>query len=79
MRILAKFFLALAAAGLLFVSMQAGAAEPSKAGSSDQLNMCREGCKSSKDNSAYESCMIQCQQTYKKTKRLAPNSSKKEK
>lgn len=79
MHILVKSFLSLTAAGLLFATVQVSAAESSKAGTSDQLNMCMEGCKSSKDNLAYEACVIQCQQTHKKTNKSEPKSPKKEK
>jgi hypothetical protein len=72
MRIFVKSFLSLAVAGLLFATAQVGAAESSKAGTSDQLNMCIEGCKSSKDNLAYEGCVIQCQKDHKKTNKSEP-------
>lgn len=72
MHISVKSFLSLAVAGLLFVALQAGAAESSKAGTSDQLNVCLEGCKSSKDNLAYEGCVVQCQKNYKKTNKSEP-------
>lgn len=79
MRILVKNFLSLAVAGLLFATMQVGAAESSKAGTSDQLKMCIEGCKSSKDNLAYEACVVQCQKTHRKANKSEPKLPTKEK
>lgn len=51
---------AVAVAGLLLVSVQAGAADPAKAKAEDPLRRCQSGCKIHKDNLAYETCMVKC-------------------
>jgi hypothetical protein len=63
-----------ASVGLLFVSLNAGAAESpkNKSRAEDPVKQCQAGCKVHNDNEAYEGCMLKCKETHKSTAPVSP-------
>jgi len=74
MRTFIKSCFSVMAASLLVVSMHANAAESSKDKDKkvDPVKKCQLECKSSKDNEAYEGCMLKCKETHKDTNPVVP-------
>jgi len=61
-----------AVAGLLLVSVQAGAADSSKYKAEDPVRICQSGCKVHQDNLAYENCMLKCRDDHKTSNPALP-------
>ncbi len=77
MRTFLKFCFSLAVAGLLAVTLSAGAVESSK--DKDKVNpikKCQAECVGIKDNLAYENCMLKCRETYTSTNPILPTINK---
>ena len=63
------------AASLLAVSMHANAAESSRnmdKNKTDPVKKCQLECKSNKDNTTYEGCMLKCKETHKGINPVVP-------
>jgi len=61
-----------AVAGLLLVSVQAGAADSPKYNAEDPVRICQSGCKVHKDNLVYENCMLKCRDDHKTSNPALP-------
>jgi len=75
MRIFVKSCFSVMAAGLLVVSMHANAEVTSKnkqTNKTDPVIKCQMECKSIKDNTAYENCMLKCRESHKDTNPIVP-------
>jgi len=75
MRTFIKSCFSVMAASLLAVSMHANAAESSRnmdKNKTDPVKKCQLECKSNKDNTTYEGCMLKCKETHKGINPVVP-------
>ena len=74
-----KFFLLVAATGMLLASQWGGATDRAnhrKYDPNDPVLMCQKDCKSEKSNESYEACMLKCKETHKNQIPAAPYPKK---
>jgi hypothetical protein len=64
MRTFIKSCFSVAAAGLLAISLHAGAAESSKDKNNDPVKQCQAECRDIKNNAEYEGCLLKCKESF---------------